>query len=142
MAKILELLQPELDSATFEKVKAIIVANSKMAADDGPASGQSPVKGRNFELACDLLRSKNITEDDIDKLRKICGLEKPTLAEDSARRERNRQRVERDYNNRFPAASRIVGDAAAVAVDRATRAPSSAEKAAYFSRFPEAKRLG
>jgi hypothetical protein len=124
-------------------VRGAVAGDDPAPFVEGQSKSGAPRKfdPENVERAIDLLRSKNIDEETIDKIREISGVDKPTQAQDSARRERNRERNARDYYSRFPDTRRLGGDAEA-AVDHATGAPSGAETSAYFKRFPEAKRLG
>jgi hypothetical protein len=136
MKQVLELLSSKLDPATFAKVKEIIVANSKMAADDEPPP--LPKKRYNpetIERAMDFLRSRGIGEDDIDWIRKTYGVEKPTIAQDSARREQN----ERAFRKRFPTTANIVGEP--ISTRREKSALADVDLAAYFTRFPDARRI-
>jgi hypothetical protein len=84
MTKLLELLRPVLDEATFAKVRDVIISNSKMAADDEPAPAKRPMTAAGFERGVDFLRSRNISEDDINTARNMLGFKKPSVAEDSA----------------------------------------------------------
>jgi hypothetical protein len=139
MTTILELLQPELDPETFERVRDVIFRHSKMAADDEPKPRRRTAEG--VENGLKFLRTKGFTEDEIDHVRKLEGFPKPSLAQDSARRERNRQRDASEFAKRFPAAKRITTTDAPAAVARTPAAPSSAQTADFEKRFPNAARL-
>jgi hypothetical protein len=71
------------------------------------AKDTGDVDPENVERAVDLLRSNGIAEGDIAKFRDICGVAKPTHAQDSARREAIRVGNERSFAARFPDASKI-----------------------------------
>jgi hypothetical protein len=71
------------------------------------AVAKDTVAPENVDRAIDLLRSKGIGESDIDKIREIYGVEKPTHAMDSARREAIRARNKNSYAAHYPDAANI-----------------------------------
>lgn len=125
-----------------------------VAGDDPPPFQGAPKTGarkydpENVERALDFLRTKGFSEDEIDKVRELEGVAKPTQAQDSARREQKRQRDEADYYRRFPEVRRLSGDGG-LAFDRAPDVAKrrreaeavSRNAAGYYERFPEAKRI-
>jgi len=101
--KLLAFAAKELNADQAAKLNNLVENNS----DPRGAVAKDKVAPENAERAIDLLRSKGISESDIDKIREICGVAKPTLAEDSARREATRSRNQASYKAHFPDATKI-----------------------------------
>jgi hypothetical protein len=149
----------ELTPDLAAKLNILIEDNTNpraaVAQDDPPPFEDQPKSGaprkidpENLERAIDLARSKGIDEETIDKIRKIAGVNKPSQAQDSARRERNRERDEADYYRRFPETRRLSSEngitfdhAPDVAKRRREAEAVSHNAAGYYERFPEAKRI-
>jgi hypothetical protein len=106
---VLAYASKELTPEQAAKLNNLIEANSDprgaVAKDNG--SDTDPEKRERVERAIDLLRSKGIGESDIDKIREIYGVAKPTLAQDSARRDAIRVRNKNSYARHFPDAAKI-----------------------------------
>ncbi len=135
--KIIEVLKEQLDEATFGKVRDTLARFTKMSMDDLPRNGlaRGKITADGVERAVDVLRAKGVDEGTISEVYKISGVEKPSPAMDSARRERHAK----SYAEQFPNAARIVGDAA-VRVHPVNTSASA--RAAYDGMFPQAQRLG
>jgi hypothetical protein len=100
---LLAFAAKELTSDQAAKLNNLIENNG----DPRAKYAKDKVAPENVERAIDLLRSKGISENDIDKIREIYGVAKPTLAQDGARRASIRMRNERSYAARFPDAAKI-----------------------------------
>jgi hypothetical protein len=128
--------------------RAAVAQDDPVPFQGAPKTGARKYDPEAVENAMDFLRSKGIAENDIDWIRASHNVEKPTQAQDSARRERNRERDEAGYYRRFPEVRRLGGEAGFAfdrATDRAQRrreADNNARNAkSYAERWPEAKRI-
>ena len=97
-------------------------------AKDQPARGN--ITPESLEKALGFLRTKGISEDDINHVRELEGFANPTQAQDSARRERD----EVSFLKRFPDAGRIATDGALDAPRH--RAISDDARVSYEKMFP------
>ena len=127
-------LSPDLQS----KLNTLIEDNTDPR---GAVAKDASGKDRDVELAsqaAEILRRNNIDEAMVSKIiRKDFGVGPAALAQDSARRERNRERDAANYRKMFPHAPANSGEATAPRPRERARDPES-----YFKMFPGAARLG
>jgi hypothetical protein len=100
---LLAFASKELTSDQAAKLNNLIENNS----DPRATYAKDKVAPENAERAIDLLRQKGVSESDIDKIREICGVDKPTMAQDAARRDAIRVRNKNSYARHFPDAAKI-----------------------------------
>jgi hypothetical protein len=128
--------------------RATVAQDDPVPFQGAPKTGVRKYDPEAVENAMDFLRSKGIAENDIDWIRASHNVEKPTQAQDSARREQKRKRDEMNYHTRFPETRRLGGDGG-LAFDRGTDAAQRRREAdnnvrngkSYAERFPDAARI-